>query len=96
MVTLTLDEYHELSRRAYKAEEQANERIEAANVQIKIARESEYKSLERLEELNEELSIRKESSIATGNAEKATEGKLAVEHELRTLRDDQDFTREGQ
>lgn len=95
MVTLTLDEYHELSRRAYKAEEQANERIEAANVQIKIARESEYKSLERLEELNEELSIRKESfNIATGNAEKATEGKLAVEHELRTLRDDQDSPQE--
>ncbi|KAK7346234.1 hypothetical protein VNO80_20749 [Phaseolus coccineus] len=95
MVTLTLDEYHELSRRAYKAEEQANERIEAANFQIKIARESEYKSLERLEELNEELSIRKESfNIATGNAEKATEGKLAVEHELRTLRDDQESPQE--
>lgn len=85
MVTLTLDEYHELSRRAYKAEEQANARIEAANSQIKIARASEQRSLEKLEELNEELSVRRESlKIATGNVEKATEGKIAVDQELRT------------
>ncbi|TKY58495.1 WEAK CHLOROPLAST MOVEMENT UNDER BLUE LIGHT protein1 [Spatholobus suberectus] len=91
LVTLTLDEYHELSRRAYKAEEQANARIEAASSQIKIARESELRSLEKLEELNEELSVRRESlKIATGNAEKATEGKIAVEQELRTWRAEQE------
>eukprot|EP00256_Glycine_max_P056975 XP_014624654.1 protein WEAK CHLOROPLAST MOVEMENT UNDER BLUE LIGHT 1 isoform X1 [Glycine max] len=90
MVTLTLEEYHELSRRAYKAEEQANARIEAATSQIQIARESELRSLEKLEELNEELSVRRESlKIATGNSEKANEGKLAVEHELRTWRAEQ-------
>ncbi|WVZ22299.1 hypothetical protein V8G54_000843, partial [Vigna mungo] len=95
MVTLTLDEYHELSTQAYKAEEQANARIEAANAQIKLARESEYRSLERLEELNEELSLRKESlNIATGNAERAAEEKLAVEHELRTLLADQESPKE--
>ncbi|KAK7386794.1 hypothetical protein VNO78_27130 [Psophocarpus tetragonolobus] len=91
MVTLTLDEYHELSRRAYKAEEQANARIEAANSQIQIARESEYRSLEMLEELSEELFVRSESlCIATGNAEKAKEGKFAVEQELRSWKAEQE------
>ncbi|XP_027917053.1 protein WEAK CHLOROPLAST MOVEMENT UNDER BLUE LIGHT 1-like [Vigna unguiculata] len=86
MVTLTLDEYHVLSSEAFKAEEEANARIEAANAQIKLARESEYTSLARLEELNEELSLRKESlNIATENAEKAAEEKLAMEHELSAL-----------
>ncbi|KAK7262731.1 hypothetical protein RJT34_30311 [Clitoria ternatea] len=85
LVTLTLDEYHELSMRAYKAEELANERIEAVNSQIRLARESELRSLEKLEELNEELCIRRESfKIATQNSEKATGGKAAAERELRT------------
>ncbi|KAK7360937.1 hypothetical protein VNO77_02955 [Canavalia gladiata] len=88
LVTLTLDEYHELSKRAYEAEEQANATIEAASSQIKIARESELRSLEKLEELNEELSVRKESlNIATENADKAEEGKLAVAQELTACRE---------
>ncbi|RDX99999.1 Protein WEAK CHLOROPLAST MOVEMENT UNDER BLUE LIGHT 1, partial [Mucuna pruriens] len=91
MVTLSLDEYHELSRRAYKAEEQANARIEAANSQIKVARQSELRSLEKLEELNEELSVRNESlKIATVNSEKATEGKIAIEQELSTWKAEQE------
>ncbi|XP_020228540.1 protein WEAK CHLOROPLAST MOVEMENT UNDER BLUE LIGHT 1 isoform X2 [Cajanus cajan] len=91
LVTLTLDEYHELSRRAYKAEEQANVRMEAANSQVQIARESELRSLEKLEELDEELTVRKESlKIVTGNAEKASDGKIAVEQELRTWMDEQE------
>ncbi|RYQ81672.1 hypothetical protein Ahy_B10g100300 isoform C [Arachis hypogaea] len=84
-VTLTLDEYQELSKRTYKAEEQANARIAAANAQIEKAKELELRSLEKLEELNEELSVRRESlKIATENADRAKEGKLAIEYELRT------------
>ncbi|KAK7250671.1 hypothetical protein RIF29_33244 [Crotalaria pallida] len=94
MVTITLDEYHELSKRSYVAEEQANTRVAAANSQIEKAKEAELRSLEKLEELNEELAVRRESlNIATENAEKAREGKLAVEQELRTWREEQEQQR---
>ncbi|KAE9607861.1 hypothetical protein Lal_00040089 [Lupinus albus] len=87
VVTITLDEYHELSKRSYKAEEQAKARVAAANSQIEMAKESELRSLERLEELNEELAVRSESlNIA---AEKARQGKLAVEDELKTWKTEQ-------
>ncbi|OIV93796.1 hypothetical protein TanjilG_03759 [Lupinus angustifolius] len=91
VVTITLDEYHELSKRSYKAEEQAKARVAAANSQIEMAKESELRSLERLEELNEELAVRRESlNIA---AEKARQGKLAVEDELRTWKTEQEQQR---
>ncbi|CAL0330830.1 unnamed protein product [Lupinus luteus] len=90
-VTITLEEYHELSKRSYKAEEQAKARVVAANSQIEMAKESELRSLERLEELNEELAVRRESlNIA---AEKARQGKLAVEDDLRTWKIEQEQQR---
>ncbi|KAE9597943.1 putative WEB family protein [Lupinus albus] len=93
-VTITLDEYHELSKRSYKAEEQARARVAAANSQIEMAKESEVRSLEMLEELNEELAVRRESlNIATKNAEKARQGKLALEEELRTWRAEEEQQR---
>ncbi|CAJ2636096.1 unnamed protein product [Trifolium pratense] len=94
LVTLTLDEYHELSKRTQKAEEQANLRIQAANSMIDMAKESEMRSLDKLEELNEELCVRRESlKIATENAAKAADRKSAVEHELRTWKAEQEVQR---
>ncbi|ONK67266.1 uncharacterized protein A4U43_C06F18360 [Asparagus officinalis] len=86
-VTLQLEEYYALSKKAHDAEESASGRVISAVEKIKQAKICEQTSLERLEEVNKQLEEeKKDLKVAVEMADKASEGKMAAEQELRDWR----------
>lgn len=86
-VTLTLEEYYALSKKAHEAEELANSRVAAAMAQVDAAKENQGKVMKNLEDANKEINARKDTlQDALKKASEAKAGKLAVEDELRKWR----------
>jgi Weak chloroplast movement under blue light len=86
-ITLPLEEYYALSKQAHDAEQSAHEKVENALAQVEEAKEAESKYLEKLDEACKEMERKREGMKATlERAEKAKEGKLGAEMELRKWR----------
>ncbi|RLN42346.1 protein WEAK CHLOROPLAST MOVEMENT UNDER BLUE LIGHT 1-like [Panicum miliaceum] len=83
-VTLTVEEYDELSRRARETEEIAGKRVMEAVKLIKEAKDAEVRSLEKLAKQNRRTEQRRQAlEAATLEAEEWEFGKLSAERELR-------------
>ncbi|KAK1678849.1 hypothetical protein QYE76_039697 [Lolium multiflorum] len=93
-VALPLSEYYALSKKAHEAEDLANEKVREALAQVESAKASETESLDRLTEASKEIGEKKEAlETALERAERANEGKLAAEQQLRKWRSDHEQRR---
>ncbi|VVA92751.1 unnamed protein product [Arabis nemorensis] len=83
-IIISVEQYYELSKQAHEVEEAANRKLAEIVSQIELAKEEESRILEKLEEVNRETASRKEElKEAMGKVEKARDGKVGMEHELR-------------
>ncbi|XP_078154926.1 WEAK CHLOROPLAST MOVEMENT UNDER BLUE LIGHT-like protein (DUF827) isoform X2 [Carex rostrata] len=86
-ITLPLEEYYALSKQAHDAEQSAHGKVENALAQVEEAKEAESKCMEKLHEACKEMETKREGmKVALERAERAKEGKLGAEMELRKWR----------
>ena len=89
MITLDLNEHASLIEKSHQAEELVHEKISFAVAQVEMAKDSESLVLAKLSEIYKVLEERKQALLAAQKqADSATEGKLAMEQELRTWREE--------
>ncbi|KAI3717678.1 hypothetical protein L1987_69445 [Smallanthus sonchifolius] len=95
-ITVSVENYYEVSRKAKEAEDEANGRVSEAISQIDIAKESEQRAEKKLEQVKSDLVLKKEELLTTKQkAEKAKEGKIVVERELRIWRSENEQRRKA-
>ncbi|KAG2544167.1 protein WEAK CHLOROPLAST MOVEMENT UNDER BLUE LIGHT 1-like isoform X2 [Panicum virgatum] len=95
-VTLTVEEYEELSRRARETEEKAGKRVMEAVKLIKEAKDAEVRILEKLAKQDRQTEQRRQAlEAATLEAEEAEFDKLSAERELRQWHAEHDSQRRG-
>ncbi|KAF8084073.1 hypothetical protein N665_0735s0012, partial [Sinapis alba] len=83
-IIISVEEYYELSKKAHEVEEAANRKLSEIVAQIEAAKEEESRVLEKLEEVNRETALQKgKLKEAMGKVEKARDGKVGMDHELR-------------
>jgi hypothetical protein len=89
MIILNFQEHVSLVEKSHQAEELALEKTSCAIAQVKMAKESESLILSRLGEVYKVLEERKQALLAaTKQADTAAEGKLVMEQEMRTWREE--------
>lgn len=95
-IALPVEYYNTICKKAREAEEIRNKRVISAIEQIEVARKSESKIKEKLRETNMKIEgITRTMRTALDKAEKAKEGKLALETELRQQRAEYELRRRG-
>ncbi|TVU09811.1 hypothetical protein EJB05_43307 [Eragrostis curvula] len=86
-VTISLEEYDMLSKKAQEAEDLAKKQVIRAVEKIKEAKAAEVRSLGQLEQLTKQIDVRRlELKAAEEKYNSAQYGKLTMENELRMCR----------
>ncbi|KQK21392.1 hypothetical protein BRADI_1g60510v3 [Brachypodium distachyon] len=95
-VTIPISEYYTLSKRVHEAEELSNKRVVAELAKIELAKESESRTLERLHEAFKDMDQKKDAlKIVLQRANRAEEGKLGAEQQLRKWRSEHEQLRKA-